>query len=137
MTSSRRGRERKMKYSKTVRHRMIQDRIQDTNIHQTHPHCFMWKPRIPLHQYLDTEYVSILNMFVVTLVSCTRIRVHGILYVVYLYCKYKYEKLYTGHYNSALPGTTRPAPLSRCFFSLWQDSLPTDHIHRHNQSFTQ
>ena len=23
----------------------------------------MWKPRIPLHQYLDTEYVSILNKY--------------------------------------------------------------------------
>ena len=37
--------------------------IQDTNTHQKHPHCSMWKPRIPLHQYLDTEYVSILNKY--------------------------------------------------------------------------
>ena len=36
--------------------------IQDTNTHQKHLHCSMWKPRIPLHQYLDTEYVSILNI---------------------------------------------------------------------------
>ena len=35
--------------------------IQDTNTHQKHPNCCMWKPRIPSHQYLDTEYVSILN----------------------------------------------------------------------------
>ena len=34
---------------------------QDTNAHQKHRHCSMWKPRIPLHQHLDTEYVSILN----------------------------------------------------------------------------
>ena len=29
--------------------------------HQKHPHCSVWKPRIPLHQYLDTEYSNILN----------------------------------------------------------------------------
>ena len=36
--------------------------MQDTNTDQKHPHCSMWKHRIPLHQYLDTEYVSILNI---------------------------------------------------------------------------
>ena len=35
--------------------------IQDTNTHRKHPHCSMWKPRILLRQYLDTEYVSIVN----------------------------------------------------------------------------
>ena len=60
IASSRRGREQKMEVQvqQNSGHRGM---LQDTNTHQKHPHCSMWKPRIPLHQYLDTEYVSILN----------------------------------------------------------------------------
>ena len=49
IASSRRGREQKMEVQvqQNSGHRGM---LQDTNTHQKHPHCSMWKPRIPLHK---------------------------------------------------------------------------------------
>ena len=62
----------------------------------------LWKPRIPLYKYLDTEYVSILN-------------VYEILIVLPLYLVCFCEKLYCCENKSSIARETNHVDPSWCF----------------------